>query len=602
MRLADSFTSPQLFSFFIYSFFIILLYTVMSTAGKAVKTASSKSSFLDKAVRYLLDSDSTPDRCPDEIWLLGVRHTGWGGDPTESADAETQGQDPSQHWPPQFYSDFRSRVWCTYRRDFEAIRDGGPRGWTSDAGWGCMLRTGQSLLANALLTIHVGRDWRRPPPPPTPRSPSFFLPSPTSSPKNTHRRKHSASPSPSPTVAPPPFSGTTTSNSTSSASQEDHTRSRGRYAAYVRLLTWFLDTPAPEAPFSVHRMALAGKDLGTEVGMWFGPSIAAGAIKALVQAFPECGLGVSVATDGVLYQTSVFEASHTSAPSESDSESSSLTWGDRPVLLLLGLRLGLEGVNPIYHETIKRLYTFPQSVGIAGGRPSSSYYFVGSQAEGLFYLDPHHSRPAVPLRPPTKTTTEKDMDDVAEQYYASAYTAQELQTFHCEKVRKMPLGGLDPSMLVGFLCRDADEWTDFRKRVVELPRAIFSVQEEPPSWPSVDLGGDDDDDALALESLASSEPEAADASALQASSDVVPTTLTPLNTSVALNAKTADDMQSPIDIPPTPLRVNSYDSGRSTGGGPGKGRLSYAMEGFRNKLRSLGRSRTSLSLTEGEGR
>jgi cysteine protease ATG4 len=38
-------------------------------------------------------------------------------------------------------------------------------------------------------------------------------------------------------------------------------------------------TPAQEAPFSVHRMALAGKELGTDVGQWFGPSVAAGAIK-----------------------------------------------------------------------------------------------------------------------------------------------------------------------------------------------------------------------------------------------------------------------------------------------------------------------------------
>ncbi|KAJ6470138.1 hypothetical protein DFH09DRAFT_1221217 [Mycena vulgaris] len=57
------------------------------------------------------------------------------------------------------------------------------------------------------------------------------------------------------------------------------------------------------------------------------------------------------------------------------------------------------------------LYTFPQSVGIAGGRPSSSYYFVGvqgdGQGDGLFYLDPHHSRPAEPLRPyvPHSTST-----------------------------------------------------------------------------------------------------------------------------------------------------------------------------------------------------
>jgi Peptidase family C54 len=44
------------------------------------------------------------------------------------------------------------------------------------------------------------------------------------------------------------------------------------------------------------------------------------------------------------------------------------------------------------------LYTFPQSIGIASGRPSPSYYFVGSQADNLFYLDPHHARIAIPLR------------------------------------------------------------------------------------------------------------------------------------------------------------------------------------------------------------
>lgn len=77
--------------------------------------------------------------------------------------------------------------------------------------------------------------------------------------------------------------------------------------------------------------------------------------RALIQTFPACGLGVSVATDGVLYQTSIFEASHTSPTSEPDSETESLSWGDRPVLLLLGLRLGLDGVNPIYYDTIKVL-------------------------------------------------------------------------------------------------------------------------------------------------------------------------------------------------------------------------------------------------------
>ena len=55
------------------------------------------------------------------------------------------------------------------------------------------------------------------------------------------------------------------------------------YATYVQIITWFLDTPSPLCPFSVHRMALVGKDLGKDVGQWFGPSTAAGAIKCVLR-------------------------------------------------------------------------------------------------------------------------------------------------------------------------------------------------------------------------------------------------------------------------------------------------------------------------------
>jgi hypothetical protein len=44
-----------------------------STSSNA---ASSKTSLLDKAVRYLLDGDVSPNRSAEEIWLMGVRLPG----------------------------------------------------------------------------------------------------------------------------------------------------------------------------------------------------------------------------------------------------------------------------------------------------------------------------------------------------------------------------------------------------------------------------------------------------------------------------------------------------------------------------------------------
>lgn len=353
---------------------------------------------LDKAVRYLLDSDAQPDRCTDPIWLLGVLHPGYEPPPPplplspstppptrrDSSDSRrspssrrSSGSSSHSHstlntshstpsnkhapsWPPAFYSDFTSRIWLTYRSHYAPIRDvslasldtepsessqlsssqsrrwnwpvGGEKGWTSDTGWGCMLRTGQSLLANALIHLHLTRgasrlnhniqkfliffaEWRRP--------------------------LHAAS------------------------SQD--------YASYVRILTWFLDNPSPLCPFGVHRMALAGKELGKDVGQWFGPSTAAGAIRRLVHEFPEAQLAVSVSSDGVVFDSDVYAASNF----RSDTRRRHTTrprWGGRAVLVLVGIRLGIDGVNPIYYESVKVRLFPPRSMPVVNLALSDRLY------------------------------------------------------------------------------------------------------------------------------------------------------------------------------------------------------------------------------------
>jgi cysteine protease ATG4 len=92
-----------------------------------------------------------------------------------------------------------------------------------------------------------------------------------------------------------------------------------------------------------------------------------------VQSFPEAGLGVAVAYDGVVFQSDVYAASDASALSKrsqhqhgSSSSSSAgapaASWGGRAVLVLIGIRLGLDGVNPVYYDSIKVSLPPPQCI------------------------------------------------------------------------------------------------------------------------------------------------------------------------------------------------------------------------------------------------
>jgi cysteine protease ATG4 len=53
----------------------------------------------------------------------------------------------------------------------------------------------------------------------------------------------------------------------------------------------------------------------------------------------------------------------------------------KPVVLLMPARFGLNRLTERYTNNLKQLFKLPQFLGIAGGRPGRSLYFVACQGK-----------------------------------------------------------------------------------------------------------------------------------------------------------------------------------------------------------------------------
>lgn len=299
-------------------------------------------------------------------------------------------------------SAINSRIWCTYRSGFEPIsRDENgpaplmflrsmlfsgspnataqglmnPGAFSTDVGWGCMIRTSQLLLANTFQSLLLG----------------------------DYTYKEDSEPE----------------------------------VALVEILLLFGDTY--ECPFSLHNFIRAASELPLQVkpGEWFGPSAASLSIKRLcIKAnaalnVPRLLVHISESCD--MY----------------DDEMHAQFEHKLPVLVLFPIRLGIDRVNAIYHPSLFQLLALKQSVGIAGGKPSSSYYFFGSVGENLLYLDPHNLQPVSP----------------------------NAGTYHTSRCQTLPISALDPSMLVGVLLHNEADYADFKEQMKEGANKIVHFHE-----------------------------------------------------------------------------------------------------------------------------
>jgi cysteine protease ATG4 len=101
----------------------------------------------------------------------------------------------------------------------------------------------------------------------------------------------------------------------------------------------------------------------------------------------------------------------------------------------------------------------------SSGQPSSSHYFIGVQGPYFFYLDPHQTRPALPLP--------DNIDD---------YSQEEIDSCHTRRLRRIHIKEMDPSMLIAFLIRDERDWKEWRQSTQEVQgKAVIHVADKDPT-------------------------------------------------------------------------------------------------------------------------
>ena len=302
--------------------------------------------------------------------------------------------------------EIHSRLWFTYRKDFDPLNSN-PK-YTSDCGWGCMLRSAQMLIAQGFLMHFFGKNW------------SLY-------------KEHDTN-------------------------------------VYKEIVSWFNDRPSSMCPFGIHQLLkiadeksigtpnpdytssnMTSKHINTRVGSWFGPT---SACLLLREALNETKIDllkevrVYVAQDCTIYRQDVIEMC--------------LKDGKfTPCIILISIRLGGEDLNEIYVPSLKFFLDMENCIGLIGGKPKHSLYFIGYQGEKVIYLDPHFCQPTI------------HVSSSRIQNYFSSSDSFDNRSFHCTSPSKTAFTKLDPSLAIGFYCDTINDFDKLCEHIKMVRMTLF---------------------------------------------------------------------------------------------------------------------------------
>ena len=270
-----------------------------------------------------------------------------------------------------------------------------------------------------------------------------------------------------------------------------------RANALRSIISLFADDK-PDSPLSLHNLVNHGVKYGKAPSEWFGPATTGNVLRDIFAVEQPAGFAFYAVEDGIVDESALIsiataprvpEKAHwlikrlegandgdlngkretgitkkaqkqkcesDEKKEKKDEESDDDEDDDgrqvwRPTVVFIPLRLGREKcMSKSYIPSLTAMFKLPQSIGMIGGKPHSSLYFVAAQGDSLHYLDPHC----------VQDTTSTMYDD----YPLDSWVLPNLRCIKCQDI--------DPSLALGFLILSKYDFCNFKKTVKKIFKTL----------------------------------------------------------------------------------------------------------------------------------
>ena len=114
-------------------------------------------------------------------------------------------------------------------------------------------------------------------------------------------------------------------------------------------------------------------------------------------------------------------------------------------ILFVSIRHGLYTLEKELYEDILNVFDIKTNIGFIGGKKSRAFYFIGRCDKNLLFLDPHFVQPTIPLN----------------QFGNNSV----IESYRPENIFYMPISDLSPSFSIGFAIKDMKSFKMFMEKM-----------------------------------------------------------------------------------------------------------------------------------------